>query len=149
MRKINRSDNISTLEKWTNTVSNFNKNNEGTYNQNLINKGGALTAAATGVGTLPLTIFGGASVKTPNWLSESLNVIGLPSNISLTGAVVAGGSYLTYKVGTVNKYAIIYDVKYIHNGKLIEDFKDSNTSRKEVLPTSFQGAWKRLKSKFK
>ena len=131
-RNLNNGEKTSSLGKWTNTVSSYNKNNEGTYNQNQIETGSYATGTAFALGSLPLTLAGGASISVPQGLSELAGAFSLPSSATLTSANVAGGIILSNKIN--NKYQIMYDVKSTYNGKLIKDFKGSNTSRKDVSP---------------
>jgi hypothetical protein len=84
-RDINVNDSTFALGEWTGTVSNCNKSNDATYNQNLINTGGTLVIAAFAVGSLPLTLKAGASAALPAVVAERLNEIGAPSALSLSG----------------------------------------------------------------
>jgi len=136
-REINSSDNISTLEKWTNTVSNFNKNNDfTTYNQHLIDTGSSLITYSAEAG-LSVFSFYAIDAYIEEKLSKPLRrIISLSgSTISGEGAAGAAGYYFHNQIGIYNKYYVIYDIKITNNGRLIKDFKDSNTRRKEVLPS--------------
>ncbi|WP_062061794.1 RHS repeat domain-containing protein [Aquimarina longa] len=146
-RDINKSDDTSGLNKWTGAISNYNANNDGVYNKNLIDTGGTLTTAAFAVGALPLTLKAGASFGLSAAISESLSAIGLPSAVSLSGALAVGGAFSGKKAGKWSNYAIIYDVKQISNGTLTKDFKNGKSTRKNVGPQSFQDLFKASKWK--
>ncbi|WP_308131217.1 RHS repeat-associated core domain-containing protein [uncultured Flavobacterium sp.] len=152
-RNANNGELTSGFREWTSTVSNYNKNNDGIYNIDMINKTADYTIKAGKAGFAILGNFAGFNKLFNNLDSKTKSAIGiLGSYTSAEGLVGQSGAALKDMVGKNNSYAILYGVEHIQNGTMIKAMKTPSGSgageRKRVGPTSFQQLWKGIKSIF-
>lgn len=102
------------LDAWTGFISDYSAKNKENYNVQSFNKGGALTSLAGGVGTLPVTIFGGGTIPLSSAIKSVLGAFKVPLNVS-SAATSAGGAG-TYYLGSNSNYFQIYGVSQSYNG---------------------------------
>jgi RHS repeat-associated protein len=133
-RRLNKGDSSSSLGKWTNTVSNYNKNNFGTYNKNLIENGAKLTTFAGKAGSSIISVYMLAGKLDLGDATKKLIGLG-GGTYTADGLIGLLGDGLGSKIGKNNSYSIIYDVKETQNGNLLKGFKGGRSARKDVSPS--------------